>query len=68
MKVNVPELAPFGPPEIGESTKYPFPDAATASETLREVGTSIVEHSMNSFLLAVGEAAKRPVLELVNAS
>lgn len=68
MKVRVAASAPVGPPDTGTSAKDPRPEIDTAFATSRDVGTSMVLHSMNVFDVGDFEIERRPFVELVNTS
>lgn len=68
MNVNVPAMAPLGPPETGASAKRPRLDFRTAEPTRREVLTSMVEHSMKSFWELDFGIERRPVDGFVKTS
>lgn len=68
MNVRVAACAPVGPPDTGTPANSPRPEASTALATSREVGTSMVLHSMNSFWVPPWGIESRPVEGFVKTS
>lgn len=68
MNVRVAAWAPVGPPDTGTPANSPRWEASTAWATEREVGTSMVLHSMKSFGGLPWGTERRPVVGSVKTS